>query len=297
MKLSGENHLKSNILMPQLDQFTYFTQFFWLCLFFFTFYILICNDRYGVLGISRILKLRNKLLSHRGNNIQRKDPKSLEDILRKGFHTGVSYMYSSLFEVSQWCNILLSNPLLIRALLVAALLLVLFILAKIGGGVSILNNFFVRSSLSLVVDILLKSTGLRGVSLLLVGAILRCCFSPTSMIEPSGSDLPDLNAPAPEPEATAEEIGRVRQRLFRYMLLVGPPNIAPDPCLSNSLEKTFHLGEKVSERRLQALDSILEEETHRVLGGESTDHIGGLLRLKKKMDRWDLENGSYPPIP
>ena len=117
------------------------------------------------------------------------------------------------------------------------------------------------------------------------------------MIEPSGSDLPDLNAPAPEPEATAEEIGRFRQRLFSYMLLVGPPNIAPDPCLSNSLEKTFHLGEKVSERRLQALDSILEEETHRVLGGESTDHIGGLLRLKKKMDRWDLENGSYPPIP
>ena len=29
---------------------------------------------------------------------------SLEDILRKGFSTGVSYMYSSLFEVSQWCK-------------------------------------------------------------------------------------------------------------------------------------------------------------------------------------------------
>lgn len=95
---------KKNIIMPQLDQFTYFTQFFWSCLFFFTFYILICNDRDGVLGISRILKLRNQLISHRGNNIQSKDPKSLEDILRKGFHTGVSYMYSSLFEVSQWCK-------------------------------------------------------------------------------------------------------------------------------------------------------------------------------------------------
>ena len=68
---------------------------------------LICNDRDGVLGISRILKLRNQLLSHRGNNIQsssNSDPKSLEDILRKGFNTGVSYMYSSLFEVSQWCK-------------------------------------------------------------------------------------------------------------------------------------------------------------------------------------------------
>ncbi|CAN6697982.1 unnamed protein product [Malus baccata var. baccata] len=90
--------------MPQLDKFTYFTQFFWSCLFLFTFYIPICNDGDGVLGISRILKLRNQLVSHRGNNIQSNDVNNLEDILRKGFNTDVSYMYSSLFEVSQWCN-------------------------------------------------------------------------------------------------------------------------------------------------------------------------------------------------
>lgn len=99
-----EGIIFSQSRMPQLDKLTYFTQFFWLCLFFFIFYILICNDRDGVLGISRILKLRNQLLSHRGNNIQSKDPNSLEDILRKGFSTGASYMYSSLFEVSQWCK-------------------------------------------------------------------------------------------------------------------------------------------------------------------------------------------------
>nr|YP_009315936.1 ATPase subunit 8 [Cocos nucifera]AOX12930.1 ATPase subunit 8 [Cocos nucifera] len=87
--------------MPQLDKFTYFTQFFWSCLILFTFYIPICNDGDGVLGISRILKLRNQLLSHRGNKIGSNDPKTLEDISRK---TGVSYMYSSLFEVSQWCK-------------------------------------------------------------------------------------------------------------------------------------------------------------------------------------------------
>ncbi|KAB5511262.1 hypothetical protein DKX38_030057 (mitochondrion) [Salix brachista] len=52
----------------------------------------------------RILKLRNQLLSQRGKKIWSKDPNSLEDILRKGFSTGVSYMYSSLFEVSQWCK-------------------------------------------------------------------------------------------------------------------------------------------------------------------------------------------------
>lgn len=91
--------------MPQLDKLTYFTQFFWLCLFLFTFYIPICNDGDGVLGISRILKLRNQLLSHRENKIRSKDPNSFEDILRKGFSTGVSYMYSSLFYVSKWCEV------------------------------------------------------------------------------------------------------------------------------------------------------------------------------------------------
>nr|BCT42877.1 ATPase subunit 8 [Musa laterita]BCT42916.1 ATPase subunit 8 [Musa siamensis] len=91
--------------MPQLDKFTFFTQFFWSCLILFLFYILICNDGYGVLGISRILKLRNQLLSHRGNNIPIGDPNCFADISIKGFRTGVSYMYSSFFEVSQWCAI------------------------------------------------------------------------------------------------------------------------------------------------------------------------------------------------
>ena len=90
--------------MPQLDKFTYFSQFFWLCLFFFTFYIAICNNGEGLLGISRILKLRSQLISNQGNKIQSKSPNSLEDILRKVFSTGVSYMYSILFEVSQWCK-------------------------------------------------------------------------------------------------------------------------------------------------------------------------------------------------
>jgi len=92
------------IEMPQLDKLTYFSQFFWLCLLLFTFYILFINNNNGILGISRILKLRNQLLSHRGNKIRSKDPKNFEDISRKGFSTGLSYMYSSLSEVSQWCK-------------------------------------------------------------------------------------------------------------------------------------------------------------------------------------------------
>ncbi|KAK8936950.1 putative ATP synthase protein YMF19 [Platanthera zijinensis] len=90
--------------MPQLDKLSFLTQFFLLCLLFFTFSILICNDGDGILGISKILKLRNQLLSHRGNKIRSNDPNSLEDISRKGFSTGVSYMYSIFFEVSQWCK-------------------------------------------------------------------------------------------------------------------------------------------------------------------------------------------------
>jgi hypothetical protein len=90
--------------VPQLDKFTYFSQFFWLCLFFFTFYITICNNGDGLLGISRILKLRNLLIANQGNKIQSKDPNSLEEILSEGLRTGVSYMYSILLEVSQWCK-------------------------------------------------------------------------------------------------------------------------------------------------------------------------------------------------
>ncbi|VAI57322.1 unnamed protein product [Triticum turgidum subsp. durum] len=73
--------------MPQLDKLTYFSQFFWLCLLLFSFYILLFNNNNGILGISRILKLQNQLLSRRGEGgeIQSKDPKNLEDISRKGF--------------------------------------------------------------------------------------------------------------------------------------------------------------------------------------------------------------------
>ncbi|KAI3832960.1 hypothetical protein MKW98_025844 [Papaver atlanticum] len=78
--------------MPQWDQFTYFTQFFWSCLLLFTFYIAITNDSNGFLGISRILKLWNELLSQRGTKICSKASNG-ESICRKGFST-----------VSQWCH-------------------------------------------------------------------------------------------------------------------------------------------------------------------------------------------------
>ena len=52
--------------MPQLDQFTYLTQFVWLCLSFMTLYILLYKD--GLPKIARILKLRSKLVSQQDQN-------------------------------------------------------------------------------------------------------------------------------------------------------------------------------------------------------------------------------------
>jgi hypothetical protein len=43
--------------MPQLDQFTYLTQFTWLCIFFMSFYVLLYND--GLPRIATILKIRS----------------------------------------------------------------------------------------------------------------------------------------------------------------------------------------------------------------------------------------------
>jgi len=62
--------------MPQLDTLTYFTQFFWLIIIFFSFYILLSNDIIPQIGIT--LKLRKELKTPRiktkiqeGNNLNR----------------------------------------------------------------------------------------------------------------------------------------------------------------------------------------------------------------------------------
>nr|QXE44020.1 ATP synthase subunit 8 [Metasequoia glyptostroboides] len=91
-------------MMPQLDQFTYFAQFFRCCLIFFAYHLPLCND--GVPKLSRIPKPRNRLVPHqrRGDNIRSNDPNSLEDISVRSFARGASYMDSIFFEVSQWCD-------------------------------------------------------------------------------------------------------------------------------------------------------------------------------------------------
>lgn len=54
----SSNKIKINT-MPQLDSFTYLTQVVWLCVFLFTYYILLLNN--ALPRISRLLKLRKQL--------------------------------------------------------------------------------------------------------------------------------------------------------------------------------------------------------------------------------------------
>jgi hypothetical protein len=110
--------------MPQLDQFTYLTQFVWLCIFYMTFYVLLFND--GLPKISRILKLRAHLVSQqkpqntsavlrasgdegsqKKTNLQ--DPANAQDIVFQTLNSSISYLYSSVTGASNWCTKSIEN--------------------------------------------------------------------------------------------------------------------------------------------------------------------------------------------
>nr|NP_689384.1 ATP synthase F0 subunit 8 [Chaetosphaeridium globosum]AAM96598.1 ATP synthase F0 subunit 8 [Chaetosphaeridium globosum] len=85
--------------MPQLDQFTYLTQYFWLCLSFFSFYVLLCSS--GLPKISRILKLRS-LLSTNSVTVLGTPPS--DSLVSKSLASGANYLQSSISSASKWCN-------------------------------------------------------------------------------------------------------------------------------------------------------------------------------------------------
>lgn len=98
--------------MPQLDQFTYLTQFVWLCVFYMAFYVLLFND--GLPKISRILKLRAYLLSQQNTGTSQEEEKknSLEnsstiekqDIVFQTLNQSISYLNSSVTGAFNWCS-------------------------------------------------------------------------------------------------------------------------------------------------------------------------------------------------
>lgn len=94
--------------MPQLDAFTYFTQFFWSTTLLFSFYIQFSHD--GLTGISRLLKLRNPHLAPGAYQLRRHDcfappllVRALAD-LRTGVATCRSYIASRGSEVDKWAQ-------------------------------------------------------------------------------------------------------------------------------------------------------------------------------------------------
>lgn len=94
--------------MPQLDQFTFLTQFFWLCIFYMSFYILLFND--GLPKVSRILKLRTYLVSQQvGKNLSNAENVEQDVILPLTLNNSATYLYSSLSSASNWCTHMLTN--------------------------------------------------------------------------------------------------------------------------------------------------------------------------------------------
>nr|QIA60406.1 ATP synthase F0 subunit 8 [Heteroscyphus zollingeri] len=89
--------------MPQLDQFTYLTQFVWLCVFYMTFYVLLYND--GLPKIGRIIKLRKRLVSREEVGAKRSNDRVEQDVVFKEcFQASANYLYSSVSGASKWCK-------------------------------------------------------------------------------------------------------------------------------------------------------------------------------------------------
>ena len=107
--------------MPQLDQFTYLTQFVWLCVFYMTFYVLLFND--GLPKISRILKLRAHLCADRPRGADPEHETALgplgasavsearkeqvrqdQDVVFRTLNSSISYLNSSVTGAFSWCT-------------------------------------------------------------------------------------------------------------------------------------------------------------------------------------------------
>lgn len=105
--------------MPQLDQFTYLTQFVWLCIFYMTFYVLLFND--GLPKISRILKLRAHLCADRprGSDQEHDTAQATDvdkaaegagirvesqDVVFRTLSSSISYLNSSVTGAFSWCT-------------------------------------------------------------------------------------------------------------------------------------------------------------------------------------------------
>lgn len=89
--------------MPQLDQFTYLTQFVWLCVCFMSFYVLLYND--ALPKVSRILKLRSLLNAPQNTDaVASNQPVHHDEVITQALKNSVAYLVESASTAGQWCN-------------------------------------------------------------------------------------------------------------------------------------------------------------------------------------------------
>ena len=94
--------------MPQLDQVTFFSQYFWLCFFFLAFYLFLY--KHFLPKMSRILKYRQKKveLSQRGmSTMEQENEKagsSYQTLLFSGLSHSASLFDGSLKQVNSWLS-------------------------------------------------------------------------------------------------------------------------------------------------------------------------------------------------
>jgi F-type H+-transporting ATPase subunit b len=94
--------------MPQLDKVTFLSQFFWLCLFYLSFYYLVL--KYFLPKISRILTLRKRkmnLSQYGSNSLQQENHQvreNLDSLLSKGFSLSRNVFNDFLSRTDYWLN-------------------------------------------------------------------------------------------------------------------------------------------------------------------------------------------------
>ena len=94
--------------MPQLDSVTFLSQFFWLLVFFFAFYFVICKDFLPKMG--RILKFRRKKMgfSQQGvEDLQQENERvrgSFKTVVEKGLSASNNLSHSHFQRMESWLN-------------------------------------------------------------------------------------------------------------------------------------------------------------------------------------------------
>ena len=99
--------------MPQLDQVTFISQFFWLCVFFFGFYFVISKDFLPKMG--RIFKFRKKKIALSSGGVQslqqesEKVRASKQAVVENGLSAGHRLLITHLQRMESWVNGVITN--------------------------------------------------------------------------------------------------------------------------------------------------------------------------------------------